>query len=210
MGIYILVHGGHNDGSVWQDVIPFLESAGHKVFAPTLAEPEETSLDCHISEVCGLIEGIRSGERVLLAGHSYAAMVITGAASRIPERIKRLFYLDSAFPKNGESLYDVMGRCGYSYRKFGLSPAGPFIDPLSYDEELIRLIPKVYVHCTKSEFLAVGECIYKELKKNAARDNWTFFELESSHHCMQEMPEETAGILLAGEVRESSKPDPVD
>lgn len=173
-----------------------LERGGHTVFAPTLAEPEDTTLDGHISEVCDLIDEIASGERVILVGHSYAAMVITGVAARLPERVSGLIYLDSAFPRSGESLYDVLQRCGFSYRSFGLSTERPFTDPLVFDEELIRMIPKIYVHCTRSEFLPVGECIYKEIRKNAARDNWTCFELDSPHHCMKAMPEQVAAILL--------------
>ena len=46
---------------------------------------------------------------VILVGHSYGGMVITGAGGTAPDRIGKLVYLDAANPKNGESLVDVAG-----------------------------------------------------------------------------------------------------
>jgi len=126
MATYVLVHGGHNDGLVWEKVVPFLKKEGHAVFFPTLADPDKTTLDGHISEVCALIENNRL-ENVILAGHSYGAMVITGTADRIPERIERLVYIDSVVPGNGESLFGIMEVCGAGYQKFGLVPTGPLL-----------------------------------------------------------------------------------
>jgi len=44
---------------------------------------------------------------VVLVGHSYGGMVITGAADRVPERVARLVYLDAEVPGDGESEYDL-------------------------------------------------------------------------------------------------------
>ena len=44
---------------------------------------------------------------VVLAGHSYGGMVITGVADRIAERIKALAYLDAFIPEDGQSLFDI-------------------------------------------------------------------------------------------------------
>jgi len=195
MATYVLVHGGHNDGLVWEKVVPFLRKEGHAVFFPTLTDPDKTTLDGHISEVCALIENNRL-ENVILAGHSYGAMVITGTADRIPERIERLVYIDSVVPGNGESLFGIMEAYGAGYQKFGLVPDRPFVDPLFFDEEKVRKIPKTYVHCTKSEFLVMGKCAYAEVIKNARRDHWTYHELESVHHCMNAVPDQVAAVLL--------------
>jgi hypothetical protein len=51
MATYVLIHGGHNEGGVWDKVTPFLKKAGHAVFAPILAGPDKTTLAGHISEV---------------------------------------------------------------------------------------------------------------------------------------------------------------
>ena len=46
---------------------------------------------------------------VILVGHSYGGMVITGVADRAADRVGRLVYLDAANPANGQSLVDVAG-----------------------------------------------------------------------------------------------------
>ena len=46
---------------------------------------------------------------VILVGHSYGGMVITGVADRAADRVGRLVYLDAANPVNGQSLVDVAG-----------------------------------------------------------------------------------------------------
>jgi pimeloyl-ACP methyl ester carboxylesterase len=43
---------------------------------------------------------------VILVGHSYAGMVITGVAERVPDRIAHLVYLDAFVPEDGKSLMD--------------------------------------------------------------------------------------------------------
>jgi pimeloyl-ACP methyl ester carboxylesterase len=56
---------------------------------------------------------------VILVGHSYGGMVITGVADRATGRIGKLVYLDAANPKNGESLVDVAGETILATRDFG-------------------------------------------------------------------------------------------
>ncbi|MEI6108250.1 MAG: alpha/beta hydrolase, partial [Opitutae bacterium] len=45
---------------------------------------------------------------VILLGHSYGGMVITGVADRIPERISRLVYLDAFVPNDGDSAKSLL------------------------------------------------------------------------------------------------------
>jgi len=115
MATYVLVHGGGHGGWCWQKVAALLRAEGHEVHTPTLTGLGERShllspgvgLDTHITDVVNLIayEGLTD---VILGGHSYGGMVITGIADRVPERIRRLVYLDAAHPVNGQSLADVM------------------------------------------------------------------------------------------------------
>jgi len=58
-----------------------------------VASPE-VNLDTHITDVVNLIE-FEDLHNIVLLGHSYAGIVVTGAADRIPERIAQLIYLDS-------------------------------------------------------------------------------------------------------------------
>jgi pimeloyl-ACP methyl ester carboxylesterase len=111
----VLVHGGWTGGWRWRPAVGPLRSAGHEVFVPTLtglgervhlARPD-VDLDTHVLDVVNLLiaEDLRD---VVLVGHSYGGMVITGVAERAPERIARLIYLDAFVPHDGESLLDLL------------------------------------------------------------------------------------------------------
>jgi hypothetical protein len=195
MADYVLVHGGQKDGSVWDLVVPLLEEHGHRVCAPSLSKPETSSLSEHVSEVCGLIEE-ENLNGIILVGHSYASLVITGVADRIPESTKHLIYVDSSVPRNGKSLYGMLEDLGISSEEYGLPQEPPFLEPLHFDEEKIQKMPKTYVHCTKSEFIAVGKPVFNAVVENAKRDNWDYFQIDSDHTCMVSHPAELAEILL--------------
>jgi pimeloyl-ACP methyl ester carboxylesterase len=116
MATYVLVHGGGHGGWCYTRVARILRDAGHEVHAPTLTGlgerahllNEDVDLDMHIRDVVALLfyEDLRD---VILVGHSYGGMVITGIADRAVDRIGRLVYLDAANPVNGQSLVDVAG-----------------------------------------------------------------------------------------------------
>jgi pimeloyl-ACP methyl ester carboxylesterase len=116
MATFVLVHGGGHGGWCYQRVSPLLRRAGHEVYAPTLTGLGERShlvgphvdLNLHIQDVVSVLhyEDLRE---VVLVGHSYGGMVITGIADRAANRVAKLVYLDAANPKNGESLVDVAG-----------------------------------------------------------------------------------------------------
>jgi len=111
---YVLVHGGGHGGWCYQRVARLLRAEGHEVYAPTLTGLGERShllddrvdLDRHVEDVVAVLhyEDLRD---VILVGHSYGGMVITGVADRDPGRIRELVYLDAAHPRDGESLADV-------------------------------------------------------------------------------------------------------
>src|SRR5437764_8833612 len=128
---YVLVHGGGHGGWCYQRVARILRSAGHDVYTPTLTGLGERShlmrpgidLDTHILDIVNVLhyEDLRD---VILVGHSYGGMVITGAADRASDRVGRLVYLDAANPKNGESLVDVAGKIILATREFGQTVDG--------------------------------------------------------------------------------------
>jgi pimeloyl-ACP methyl ester carboxylesterase len=96
------------------------------VYAPTLSglgerahlAPADIGLETHIRDIAALLhyEDLRG---VILVGHSYGGMVITGAADRAIERVGRLVYLDAANPVHGQSLVDVAGPIIEATRPFG-------------------------------------------------------------------------------------------
>ena len=126
MATYVLVHGGGHGGWCYQRVARLLRAAGHEVYTPTLTGLGERAhlvgphvdLDLHIRDVVAMLES-EDLHDVILVGHSYGGMVITGVADRVADRIGRLVYLDAANPKNGQSLVDVAGPVINAVRPMG-------------------------------------------------------------------------------------------
>ena len=116
MATFVLVHGGGHGGWCYSRVARILRAGGHEVYAPTLTGLGERShllsppvdLDLHIRDIVAVLH-YEDLQDVILVGHSYGGMVITGVADRAAERIGRLVYLDAANPVNSQSLVDVSG-----------------------------------------------------------------------------------------------------
>eukprot|EP01034_Spumella_vulgaris_P039490 gene39490-48797_t len=63
------------------------------------------NLDSHVDEV---VQALHEGDApAVLVGHSYAGMVITGAADRAPSRVGALVYADAYVPEHGDSLWSL-------------------------------------------------------------------------------------------------------
>ena len=126
MATFVLVHGGGHGGWCYQPVARRLRAAGHEVHTPTLTGLAERAhlmspaidLDMHITDVVRLLE-FEDLRDVILVGHSYGGMVITGIADRAADRIGHLVYLDAANPVNGQSLVDVAGPIMQMARQMG-------------------------------------------------------------------------------------------
>src|SRR5258708_8283263 len=90
---------------MWQRLARVLRQAGHDVLTPSLtgigerAHLASPSIDLatHIADVLGAIRYERLAELVLV-GHSYGGMVVTGVADRAPEAVKTLVYLHPFLP----------------------------------------------------------------------------------------------------------------
>jgi len=131
MATYVLVHGGGHGGWCYQRVARLLRAAGHEVHAPTLTGLGERAhllsravdLDLHIRDVVAVLhsEDLRD---VILVGHSYGGMVVTGVADRAVDRVGRVVYLDAATPTNGQSLVDVAGPIIEAVRPMGQTVDG--------------------------------------------------------------------------------------
>lgn len=113
MSTFVFVHGAWHGGWCWADLEKILRSQGHETHAVTLtglgershlAHPE-IDADLHVQDVCNLIKW-RELDDIILVGHSYGGMIITGVAGQLPERIKAMVYLDAMVPmESGLSLF---------------------------------------------------------------------------------------------------------
>ncbi len=102
MATYVLVGGAWLGGWCWQPIARRLRQLGHDAYPATLTGLGERAhlarpgvdLDTHVADVVNLIafEDLRN---VVLVGHSYGGVPVTGVADRVPERLARVVYLDS-------------------------------------------------------------------------------------------------------------------
>lgn len=115
----VIVHGAFGGGWAFSKVDSLLTLQGYKVYRPTLTGLGERShlasadigLETHIQDVVNVIlfENLKD---IILIGHSYGGMVVTGVADKLPGRIKKLIYLDALLPEDGESVKSMLGTPG--------------------------------------------------------------------------------------------------
>lgn len=105
---FVLVHGTWHGGWMWRDVAALLRARGHRVFTPTctgcgerehLSTPD-VGLETHIQDIQGVID-TEELEDVILIGHSFSGITITGVADRRKDRIKRIVFFDALVPREG-------------------------------------------------------------------------------------------------------------
>jgi pimeloyl-ACP methyl ester carboxylesterase len=114
MSTFVLVHGAWQSTGTWDLLVPLLAKDGHKVITPILSglgsdqgrlSPDIT-LRQHIEDVSVAV--LKSQDDVILVGHSYAGMIISGVAETSPTQVRRLVYLDAFIPEDGQSALDLL------------------------------------------------------------------------------------------------------
>ena len=112
---YVLVHGAWHGGWCWSHVADALRGMGHRVTTPTQTElgerkhllSKDITLDTFTADVVNHIEAEELKD-VILVGHSFGGTSITGAADKIPDRIRHLVYLDAVILENGKSVFSAL------------------------------------------------------------------------------------------------------
>lgn len=218
MADIVMVAGGWHGGWALTPIARKLRAQGHEVFTPTLTGLGERShlaraginLDTHIEDVANVVLFERLSE-VILCGHSYAGMVITAVADRLPDRIASLVYVDAFVPKDGESWWDLAGdryrqRALDGCKADGFSVAAPLhLDarrtphPLAAFQQAVRLTgrwqevrEKVFIYASgwaETPFTPT----YEALQTDPA---WTVRSLPTSHDIIRNAPEELVSIVL--------------
>jgi pimeloyl-ACP methyl ester carboxylesterase len=220
MSTFLLVHGAWHSGRCWDRVVPRLEAAGHRVLAPSLTGygdqahllSPDVGLGTHIDDVVRLLE---DQDDVVLVGHSYAGMVISGAANRVPERIARLVFLDAMVPEDGETAADVIPVTkqlidsavdGWRVPPMGLfgvtdpddvawlrsmlsdQPVRCLTEPVRLDNPAAKAIPRTHIHCVGGEPSGTT--------RRPVPTGEPVRELPTGHDCMITLPAELTELLL--------------
>ncbi len=116
MHTFVLVHGGFHGGWCWAEVAQRLRAQGHRVYTPTqtgLAErahllSKAITLDTFVGDITELLQ-TEDLHDVVLVGHSFGGITITGVAERQAPRLAKLVYLDSAILQSGQTMLDLLG-----------------------------------------------------------------------------------------------------
>lgn len=228
----VLVHGAWLGGWVWRDVVLRLRAAGHPVFAPTLTGLGERAhlgsaavdLDTHIEDIVNVLV-YEDLHEVRLVGHSYAGMVISGVAERVPERIGRLIYLDAFVPRDGERMNDLvppedaarsrelahtrgdgwrvplegeLGADAPEQRQWLQERITP--QPLGVSEQPVRLTNPLAAALARTYVLCTTKPVrdlFAVYAERAAADRaWQLRMFAGDHMAMVSMPEALAALLL--------------
>lgn len=227
---FVLVHGAWHGGWCWREVASRLRAAGHQVYTPTLTGLGErahllradTGLSTCIDDIGAVIDAEELRD-VVLVGHSFAGVVISGVADRFASSIRQLVYLDALVVQAGRSALSVFPPEVQRERsrtidaegwrmaipeasKFGVS------DPQQVAWLERRLTPhplKAYTeplalthglgNGLRKTYVAVTDPAYAPLAN--VRDwvrtqpDWEYRELQAGHDAMLTSPEALAALL---------------
>ena len=222
---YVIVHGAW--GGAWQfkKTGEHLQKAGHTVYRPTMTGLGErhhlynndVNLNTHITDVVNTILFENLNE-VILVGHSYGGMVVTGVADSIPERIKKVIYLDAIIPDVNQAAIQALAlnesTASNSFNaKDGVvvpvwvkdttktprdvpHPIATFTQPLKYSAEKLSKIPVTYIFTYEQNQGGKEKDDFYRFYLKAKDKNWKIVELEASHNPQIDKLNELVAILL--------------
>jgi pimeloyl-ACP methyl ester carboxylesterase len=232
MATYVLVHGAWHGSWCWKRVRKALQAAGHDVITPTLTGVGERShlnspginLSTHIADVANLILWEELPD-VILCGHSYGGCVISGAADRLPDRIRALVYLDAFVLENGEALIDLLPPESVQGMRQGAQATGDGWKVAPIPAEAFRINPGdcawVNRQCTPqsiatfeepvkltSGFERIGDVThilatgytegspFPACHERAKKKGWKTRTMPCGHDVMLDLPDELTAFLL--------------
>ena len=228
MSDVVLVHGSFHGGWAWEGVAPALRDAGHVVHTPTLTGLGERShlvgphvgLGVNVDDVARYVE-YRDLTDVVLVGHSYGGMVITGAAEQVADRLDRLVYLDGFVPEDGQSAWDIapeaeqrwraqMAKTGTDWLVAPSDPAekygetGPVADrhrerltPMAMltHSEPVRLPENAAASLPRAYVECTGDDLFRDAAEAARADGLDVYELDAHHNPLVYQPDRAADCL---------------
>lgn len=217
----VIVHGAWGGAWAFRRVDALLRDKGFNVYRPQLtglgervhlARPD-IGLSTHIEDVVNtiLFEDLHD---IILVGHSYGGMVITGVADRVPDRIKRLVYLDAFVPNDGESVSSLVGARGDFLKQMTKGdyivppwvkpdqpppkdvpqPLKTFTEPIVLKNEAARKLAVTYILTVDKGKEAKDDDFFAQSQRAKER-GWPVLQLTADHNAQWSAPEALVEML---------------
>ncbi len=176
------------------------------------------NLERHVQDVLGLLcyEDLKE---VLLVGHSYGGMVITGVADEAADRLAHLVYFDAFVPADGQALGDLapmpprhegadwrispppddFGATAHDdlqwlHARLGDQPLASFMQPVRLTHLGTLALPRTYLYCAEK---GGEDPIFGPIARRLrSAQGWCYAEIRSGHDAMIAAPRELADRLL--------------
>ena len=224
---YVFIPGGWHGGWAYDPITESLERLGKTCISLTLpgleVQPELPNrfinLDTHIQFVIDVFlkENLTD---VILCGHSYAGLVITGVADKIPERIHALIYIDAYVPKDGDSCWSLTsdvyrqrfvagaGNDGFTVANRPGSdnrrrphPLATFMQTLKLTGNYERVLNRTFIYLSDWE----DSPFVKQYERLKNSPDWHVEIIRCGHNVMNERPGELVDILYKLEYKYSQR-----
>jgi pimeloyl-ACP methyl ester carboxylesterase len=226
---FVLVHGAWHGGWCYGRVADILRSSGHRVYTPTLTGLADRShlfsadigLQTHVDDIVKLATW-EDLDDIILCGHSYGGMVITGAVEQLRDRVKALVYLDALVPDAGRSLSDYTAQLQPVASSL-VAPSGDSVAAVPAKDFMVNEQDQAWVDakCTpqpaktftdslpsvtardavRRKFCVVAATynapiLYAFAEARRSLPDWTVIDMPGGHDLMIDAPREVAEVLL--------------
>jgi len=229
MATFVLVHGAWHGAWCWERVAKMLRGKGHSVYAPTLSGVCERShllspainLDTHIMDVVNEIKW-KELSNVVLVGHSYGGMVISGVAEKAEKAIASFVMLDAFHSDSGQSLIDMQPppareafQAAEAKGDVGMPPRpaaffhvndkdAAWVDKMCTPHPIKCFTQKLTLtgareRIAKRSFIRAAtfpSVYFDKSREKAKADGWRIYDVPCGHDVMLDMPEKLTEILI--------------
>lgn len=217
---FVLVPGAWHGAWCYRRVADLLIAKGHTVHALTLTgladrahlASDAVNMETHVADVVNFVtwEDLKD---IVLVGHSYGGLVVTGAAEKIGPQIASIVYLDAFIPEDGQSMVDIVNRpvpeTGFAPpfpakmmkvnakdeawvdSKVTPQPVNTYRQKMAITGAYKKIAKKTYVRTLQFNN-PIFQKTYEALKAQA---DWKTHTIDCGHDLMVDKPQETAALL---------------
>jgi pimeloyl-ACP methyl ester carboxylesterase len=219
--VYVIVHGAWGGSWAFKKVDSLLTEKQAVVYRPSLTGLGErvhlantnVGLNTHIQDVVNMIlfEDLHD---IVLVGHSYGGMVITGVADSVAKRISSLIYVDAFVPNHDESLLSIAGNRSQSLRATAVNgfivpawvkanqqppkdvphPLKTLTDTLILKSKSAAALKTTYILTVAAGADAKSDDFASQAER-AAKRGWKVLTLTADHNPQWSQPEKLVQLL---------------